>query len=208
MVIWYGFPSAPQQVMPSLWPTDQKPRRLAPSSFSLARGTQLAGGDHRLSGGGAGQKRAFGNPIRIYVSVFKGFSLDCEGHGASGYRHDHQGVWQVHWKFRWHPGQKQSEWFLQRKHQEGWVKQSKSKLWQKSSKTRKRAQLVGAKPFSNLLLSQFFFMVRPFHTEIFLLFDLDGHNLGTVLFPLNPYLQPSKKNLTAFMFHIISSGPL
>ena len=60
--------------------------------------------------------------------------LDCEGHGASWYRHDHQGVWQVHWKFQWHPGRKQSERFLQRKHQEGWVKQGKSKLWQNYGK--------------------------------------------------------------------------
>jgi hypothetical protein len=40
------------------------PRRHAPSAFSLARGTQFARRGHRLSGGGAGTKRAFGMPIR------------------------------------------------------------------------------------------------------------------------------------------------
>ena len=35
-----------------------------------------------------------------------------------------------------------------------------AKLWQKSLKTRKKAQLSGAEPFSNLLLSFLFFMVR------------------------------------------------
>ena len=35
-----------------------------------------------------------------------------------------------------------------------------AKLWQKSLKTRKKAQLSGAEPFSNLLLSFYFLMVR------------------------------------------------
>ena len=35
-----------------------------------------------------------------------------------------------------------------------------AKLWQKSLKTRKKAQLGEAEPFSNLLLSYLFFMVR------------------------------------------------
>ena len=34
------------------------------------------------------------------------------------------------------------------------------KLWQKSLKTRKKAQLGGAEPLSNLLLSFLFLMVR------------------------------------------------
>jgi hypothetical protein len=40
-------------------------------------------------------------------------------------------------------------------------------LWQKSLKTRKKAQLGGAEPFPNLLLSYQFLMVRPFCSAIY-----------------------------------------
>ena len=56
-----------------------------------------------------------------------------------------------------------------------------AKLWQKSLKTRKKAQLGGAEPFSNLLLSFWFFMVRQagFEPAAYGFVDQDSKNSKT-----------------------------
>jgi len=54
-----------------------------------------------------------------------------------------------------------------------------AKLWQKSLKTRKKAQLGGAEPFSNLLLSFWFLLVRQagFEPAAYGFVEQDSQNL-------------------------------
>jgi hypothetical protein len=68
-----------------------------------------------------------------------------------------------------------------------------AKLWQKSLKTRKKAQLGEAEPFSNLLLSFLFFMVRPLNTRIFLKLDVKSRLSGA---RFEPRLNSSGISLT------------
>ena len=77
-------------------------------------------------------------------------------------------------------------------------------LWQKSLKTRKKAQLGGAEPFSNLLLSFQFLMVCPLNTKIFLKLDVKSRLSGAGFEPHFFWFFPILVDFGKFFSHRFS----